>query len=211
VANDMLISRHEELVAVRDAPVVLIDDDAVRALLTGVWLRRLGLSRVQKLAGGFDAWPRSDRPTSTVAEMPLGWHASSAVMPGLGVDDVRRWLAACALAHVPHVDSGASYRRGHLPDAVWLPRGWLEVRIESLAPSLHSALLLTCAVGAQATREDIDWERLLEPRRNQCSVAWRATPYWLGEAAPRCRLAPFAGAHDRGLAEREHAEIAARG
>jgi rhodanese-related sulfurtransferase len=150
VANDRLIVRHEELIGARDAPVVLIDDDPVRALLTGVWLRRLGLPRVRKLAGGFAAWSLSGRPASTVSELPLGWHEASAVTPGLAVDDVGRWLAAYEPARVLHVDTSTSYRRGHLPGATWLPRGWLETRIAQVAPSLEDALLLTCADGAQA-------------------------------------------------------------
>ena len=150
VASDQLIVRHEELIAARDAPVVLVDDDNVRALLTGVWLRRLGVQRVQPLAGGLDAWTRAGRRAVTVDEMPLGWREASVVAPGLGVDDVARWLAAYAPAHVLHVDTGASYRRGHLPGAAWLPRGWLEPRIGGIAASLEEALLLTCADGAQA-------------------------------------------------------------
>ena len=49
-----------------------------------------------------------------------------------------------------HVDTSASYRRGHLPGATWLPRGWLETRIATVAPSLDVPLLLTCLDGAQA-------------------------------------------------------------
>ena len=150
VASEVLVVRHEELIAARDAPVVLVDDDNVRSLLTGVWLRRLGMRKVQELAGGFAAWTRSRRPACTVAETPLGWREASAVAPGLGVDDVPRWLAAYAPAQVLHVDTGASYGRGHLPGAVWLPRGWLETRIATVAPSLDTALLVTCIDGAQA-------------------------------------------------------------
>ena len=150
VASDVLIVRHDEWIALRDAPVVLIDDDAVRARLTGVWLRRLGLRCVQTLVGGFANWAASGRPASTVAEMPLGWREASAVAPGLGADDASRWLAAYAPARVLHVDTSASYRRGHLPGATWLPRGWLETRIATVAPSLDVPLLLTCIDGAQA-------------------------------------------------------------
>jgi len=150
VCNDALIVRHDELIAARDAPVVLIDDDAVRAQLTGVWLRRLGLPHVHELAGGFAAWVASGCPTSSVADLPLGWAEASAVTPGLGVDDVARWLAAYAPAQVLHVDTSASYRRGHLPGAKWLPRGWLEPRIAQVAPSLDAALLVTCTDGAQS-------------------------------------------------------------
>ena len=167
VASDVLIVRHEELIALHDAPVVLIDDDAVRALLTGVWLRRLGLRHVQNLAGGFACWSASGRPASTATEMPLGWREASAVTPGLGVEDVSRWLAAYAPARVLHVDTSASYRRGHLPGATWVPRGWLEARIVAIAPSLDAPLLLTCIDGAQAA-----FAAATLRRRGYVHVAW---------------------------------------
>ena len=184
VAHDQLIVRNEEMIAVRDAPVVLVDDDPVRALLTGAWLRRLGLPDVRKLAGGFPAWPQSGRPAATVAEMPLGWHEASAVTPGLGVDDVGRWLAAYSPARVLHVDTGASYRRGHLPDATWVPRGWLETRIGALAPSLDDALLLTCLDGAQAA-----YAAATLRQRGYVHVAWLQGGTRLWEAAGRTLVA----------------------
>jgi len=191
VANDALIVRNEELVAVRDAPVVLIDDDNVRALLTGVWLRRIGLPHVRLLAGGFAAWSRAGRPASTVAEMPLGWREASAVTPGLGVDDVSRWLAAYAPARVLHVDTSASYRRGHLPGAAWLPRGWLETRIGAVAPSLGDALLVTCVDGAQAA-----FAAATLRQRGHVHVAWLqgGTRLWsaAGHALERSALPPQA-------------------
>ena len=167
VSSDLLIVRNEELVAARAAPVVLVDDDDVRALLTGVWLRRLGLPRVSMLAGGFRAWAQSGRPGATVAEMPLAWREASAVTPGLGVDDVGRWLAAYAPARVLHVDTGASYRRGHLPGSLWVPRGWLESRIAELVPSLDVALLPACTEGAQAAHAAATLRQ-----RGHVHVAW---------------------------------------
>ena len=189
VASDVLIVRNEELIAVRDAPVVLIDEDKVRALLTGVWLRRLGLPRVHTLAGGFAAWPLAGRTASTAAEMPLGWHEASGVAPGLGVDDVSRWLAGYAPAHVLHVDTSASYRRGHLPGAVWLPRGWLETRIAAVAPSPGDALLVTCIDGAQAA-----YAAATLRQRGHVHVAWLqgGTRIWAaaGHALETSALAP---------------------
>jgi len=168
VASDVLVVRHEELVAVRDAPVVLVDDDAVRALLTGVWLRRLGSAQVRTLAGGFAAWTQAGHPTSAFDdETPLGWREAGALAPGLGVDDVSGWLATYAPVHVLHVDTGASFRRGHLPGATWLPRGWLEARIAAVAPSLGQALLLTCDDGAQAA-----FAAATLRRRGYVHVAW---------------------------------------
>ena len=180
VSSDALIVRHEELIALRDAPVVLIDDDAVRALLTGVWLRRLGLPRVVELAGGIAAWASAGRPASTVDEMPVGWEEASATTPGLGVEDVSRWLAAHVPAHVLHVDTSASYRRGHLPGAHWLPRGWLEPRIARVAPALDEALLVTCADGAQSAFAAATLRRL-----GYIHVAWLQGGIRLWSAAGR--------------------------
>jgi rhodanese-related sulfurtransferase len=88
--------------------------------------------------------------STTAAETPLGWREASAATAGLDVADAVRWLAARAPARVLHVDTSASYRRGHLPGALWLQRGWLETRIGGVAPGLDAALLLTCTEGAQA-------------------------------------------------------------
>jgi rhodanese-related sulfurtransferase len=150
VTSDRLIAGHAELIADPVAPVVLIDDDAPDGLLTGAWLRRLGVRQVQQLAGGFAAWRQAGYAASTVSETPLGWLEASAATPGLGPEDVAHWLAVHAPARVLHVDTGASYRRGHLPGAAWLPRGWLEARIGGVAPGGDEGLLLTCADGAQA-------------------------------------------------------------
>jgi rhodanese-related sulfurtransferase len=177
VACDVLLVRRNELVAVQEAPVVLVDDDAVRAHLAGVWLRRLGQARVLTLAGGFASWANGGRAARTTAELPLGWREASGAAPGLGVDDVARWLAAYAPARVLHVDTAASWRRGHLPGAVWLPRGWLEARIAEVAPSPDEALLVTCNDGAQSA-----YAAATLRRRGYANVAWLqgGTRIWAG-------------------------------
>jgi len=167
VACDMLLVRRDEMIAVDDAPVVLVDDDVVRAHLTGVWLRRLGHDRVRTLAGGVAAWINGGRPARTTPEMPLGWGEASSATPGLGADDVARWLAAHAPARILHVDTSASWQRGHLPGALWLPRGWLEARIGDVAPSGGQALLVTCNDGAQSA-----YAAAALHQRGYSNVAW---------------------------------------
>ena len=181
VACDVLLVRRDELVALQEAPVVLVDDDAVRAHLTAVWLRRLGQARVQVLAGGFASWINAGRPASTAAELPLGWREASAAAPGLGVDDVARWLAAHAPARVLHVDTAASWRRGHLPGAHWLPRGWLEARIAAVAPSYDEPLLVTCADGTQSA-----YAAATLRQRGHANVAWLqgGTRVWASAGRP---------------------------
>ena len=181
VACDMLLVRRDEMIATADAPVVLVDDDAVRAGLTGVWLRRLGQAHVSTLSGGFAAWINGGRPASTTAGMPLGWRDASIAAPGLGVDDVARWLAAHAPVHVLHVDTSASWQRGHLPGALWLPRGWLEARIAGVAPSVEEALLVTCDDGSQSA-----YAAATLRQRGYANVAWLqgGTRVWAGAGRP---------------------------
>lgn len=177
VSCHTLLVRPQELIALADAPVVLIDDDAVRAQLTGVWLRRLGQARVGTLVGGFASWVDGGCPARTAAEMPLGWREASAAAPGLGVDDALHWLAAYAPARVLHVDTSASWQRGHLPGALWLPRGWLEARIAAIAPAAAQALLVTCVDGTQSA-----YAAATLGQRGYENVAWLqgGTRAWAG-------------------------------
>lgn len=177
VACDVLLVRRSELLALQDAPAVLIDDDGMRAHLAGVWLRRLGQTRVRTLEGGFAAWINDGRAARTAADLPLGWREASAATPGLGADDVARWLAAWAPARVLHVDTAASFRRGHLPGATWLPRGWLEARIGAIASSLDEPLLVTCVDGTQSA-----YAAATLRQRGHANVAWLqgGTRIWAG-------------------------------
>jgi molybdopterin/thiamine biosynthesis adenylyltransferase/rhodanese-related sulfurtransferase len=48
------------------------------------------------------------------------------------------------------VREGEEYRAGHIPGAVNVPRGFLEARIESVAPSRDTHVVLYCAGGSRA-------------------------------------------------------------
>jgi len=195
VACDVLLVRRDELIALQDTPVVLIDDDAVRAHLAAVWLRRLGQMQVRVLEGGFESWIQGGRAARTAADLPLGWRQASAAAPGLGVEDVARWLATWAPARVLHVDTAASWRRGHLPGATWLPRGWLEARIADVAASCDQALLVTCVDGAQSA-----YAAATLRQRGYANVAWLqgGTRVWAA-AGRTLETASHALADDDGL------------
>ena len=139
-------------VAVREAPVVLIDEAEARANVAATWLRRMGCTDVAVLAGGVHAWRAAGRPLVQGHERsrPLGLREAAGETVALDAGDVGAWLSAHGAARVLHVDSCETFRRGHLPGAAWLARGWLEQRIAAVAPSRETPLLLTCTDGAQA-------------------------------------------------------------
>ena len=97
------VQRADDFIAVRGAPIVLVDGREARANLTATWLRRMGFADVSVLAGGIDAWKASGRPTVTGRERapPLGWDDAASAAPALSVADARRWLWSLLLARGP--------------------------------------------------------------------------------------------------------------
>jgi len=142
----------DEYVAVRGGWLVLICDGFGRSIMTAGWLKRMGFLHVAVLEGGVPAWERSGRPLETgqPAPVPFGYEAAQRVVervaPGpLGPSGL--------LGHdvVVSVDPSDVYERGHLPGAVWIGRGRLELAIAQAAPDPARPVLLTCADGVQST------------------------------------------------------------
>jgi rhodanese-related sulfurtransferase len=142
----------DEYVAVRAGWLVLICDGFGRSIMTAGWLKRMGFPHVAVLEGGVPAWERSGRPLETgqPAPAPFGYEAAQRVVervaPGpLGPSGL--------LGHdvVVSVDPSDVYQRGHLPGAIWIGRGRLELTIGRAAPDPTRRVLLTCADGVQST------------------------------------------------------------
>jgi len=142
----------DEYVAVRGGWLVLICDGFGRSIMTAGWLKRMGFLHVAVLEGGVPAWERSGRPLETgqPAPVPFGYEAAQRVVervaPGpLGPSGL--------LGHdvVVSVDPSDVYQRGHLPGAVWIGRGRLELAFAQAAPDPARPVLLTCADGVQST------------------------------------------------------------
>ena len=142
----------DEYVAVRAGWLVLICDGFGRSIMTAGWLKRMGFPHVAVLEGGVSAWERSGRPLETgqPAPAPFGYEAAQRVVervaPGpLGPSGL--------LGHdvVVSVDPSDVYQRGHLPGAIWIGRGRLELTIGRAAPDPTRHVLLTCADGVQST------------------------------------------------------------
>lgn len=147
------IQRTDDFVAVRAAPIVLVDDDGARADLTGVWLRRMGYPDVAVLDGGIRTWTDAGRALVEGREPrpATALDAARRTARTIGVDAAATLLAdRTARVCVVDVDTSLRFNAGHLPGAVWLPRGWLELRIAAVAPSLETSLLLTCVDGRQS-------------------------------------------------------------
>ena len=59
-------------------------------------------------------------------------------------DDI---AAASGSTRIIHVGLSAEFAQGHVPGASWIPRGWLEFRIDDVAPDKDSPVIVTCPDG----------------------------------------------------------------
>jgi len=121
---------------------VLVDDNAVRAMMTASWLEQMGLHEAVVLERAL--------LDSTLLRGPQGGNA-------LGLDELRTpFIDAPALAErmagggvaVVDVERSLAFRRGHLPGARHAVRGHLELRAQALPA--HELLVLTSADGMLA-------------------------------------------------------------
>lgn len=119
-----LVQATDEYAAVRNARYVLVDDTEVRAIMTAHWLTQMGLPNVHVLRGGLggsgfgkQGLERGDVPPA----MPPVPENRSIAAP-----DLQKKLAAGQAPLVINVGASNLHRAGHVPGAVWVPRGYLE-------------------------------------------------------------------------------------
>ncbi len=115
-----LVQATDEFVATRNARLVLIDDNGVRATMTASWLRQLGWSDAV-------VWPDA---LDTVSPLDVGPTPPS--LPetpgGVDVDTLHRWLAESDNSTIVlDLSSSLGFRhRGHIPGAWWGVRSRLD-------------------------------------------------------------------------------------
>ena len=171
------VQRSDEVAVVRNTPIIFACDDKVRATLTASWYRQLGHDEVYAVAGGVGAWAAAglDVETGAPAEPALGLDEAleelalcspedlandafgsmlselgsvlSEMAGELGVDEDAEFDGTGEPAVVIFVDTSADFAAGHIPGSHWLPRGWLELQVGSVVPSLDTPIVVTCRDG----------------------------------------------------------------
>lgn len=111
VQGGQLIQETDRHIAVRNARVVLIDDDGVRAAVAGSWLRQMGFADVYVLHDGLIGEPLETGP----------WHPKIVGLYEVNAEElpVSELIASIAGGGVTVIDvsHSTSYRRGHIPGA----------------------------------------------------------------------------------------------
>lgn len=138
-----LVQATDEYVGTRNARLVLVDDDGVRATMTASWLRQLGWADAVVLDAALDGGlPLTNASTVQGAEVPV-------------VDTISPEDLAARLAEATHditvLDLGTSlkYRKkGHIPNAWWGVRSRLDRARRSIGDA--SVLVLASSDGLVA-------------------------------------------------------------
>ena len=156
------VQRSDEVAVVHNAPIVFCCDGRTRAALTASWYRQMGFDEVYALHGGTAAWLQAGNSLESGAPTPdpLGLSEAWEQVPILSPEEAERASNATLI----HVGLSAEFAQGHVPGSSWVPRGWLELRIEDVAPDKYAPIIVTCsgpnsrqAVLAAATLLDLGY------------------------------------------------------
>jgi len=134
-----LVQATDEYVATRNARLVLVDDNGVRATMTASWLRQLGWSDAVVLAGGVAAVDATELRTGP------GTRQSVPSAPTVKVADLARRLAEHSeTTTVLDLGSSLKFRkRGHIPGAWWGVRSRLDEARSAIGDTEYLALVST--------------------------------------------------------------------
>ena len=143
------VQRCDDVAVVKPCPIIFACDGKARATCTASWYRQMGFAEVYVVDGGTTAWSDSGLALEQGGEdaAPVGFAAAQAKVR-LGTPQA---LHADLPPVVIFVDSSQDFARAHIPGANWVPRGWLEFHIGSLAPSYETSIAIACNDGRQAT------------------------------------------------------------
>ena len=148
-----VVQRSDDAIGVRNGRVVLSCDGVARAGATASWLRQLGYPNVFVLDGGTAAWEASGRSlTAGTADDPVaGLAAAQERVRMIAPADLDALLKTPGPPLVLHVGTSRDFAAGHVPGSRWVPRGWLERRVEALAPDWTEPIVVTDPDGIDAT------------------------------------------------------------
>jgi rhodanese-related sulfurtransferase len=136
-----LVQAADNWIGVRGARIALIDDDGVRARMTGAWLRQMGYRDVFAADGALAG-------TGAVTNRANASLPSAPNAPIVDVAAVAALIEEAAPVAIIDLARSTVFREGHIPGAVWGVR----TRLELLRPRLAGAeqVIITSPDGALA-------------------------------------------------------------
>ena len=128
-----LVQATDEYVAVRNARLVLADDDGVRATMTASWLIQMGWRDVFVLEGGLANLTSNTDHAGAPNPHSISVHDLEARLKELGIIDL---------------STSPEYERNHIPNAIWTVRARLAEAVAKCGNGKD--IVLTCPDGQLA-------------------------------------------------------------
>ncbi|HEX2473103.1 MAG TPA: rhodanese-like domain-containing protein, partial [Lacipirellulaceae bacterium] len=145
------VQRADDFIAVRNAQIIFISNEAARAVMTAYWYRQMGFPNVSVLQGGLVAWSESGEmlATGALCNEPSGFEAAKRAAHYVDARSFARTLHAPVL--ILDVGTSLDFETTHVAGAKWISRGWVDVKLPELFPDRNQTIVLTCPDGQQST------------------------------------------------------------
>ena len=151
VPGGQAVQRADDFIAVRNAPIVLISNEAARAVMVAYWYRQMGFSHVLVLQGGLRAWSESGGriEVGMVRNEPPAFEAAKGITRIVDAQSLERQMRIAGLL-ILDVGTSLEFETGHVPGAKWMARGWLELKLGEAYADRKQPIVLTCPDGRQS-------------------------------------------------------------
>ncbi|MGH7775191.1 MAG: rhodanese-like domain-containing protein [Candidatus Binatia bacterium] len=153
IPGGQAVQRADDYIAVRNGTIVFTCDRQARATMTAHWYRRMGFNDVRVLKGGVQAWVESglELEKGHPSRAILGLERAAAMVRFVATQGLAERIAEPSNMLVLDVGTSLEYKGGHLLGALWISRGWLELKIPPLFARLDQPIGVTCPTGEQST------------------------------------------------------------
>ncbi len=187
-----LVQATDTYAAVRNARVVLVDDDGVRATMTASWLRQLGWAETVVLAGGVGDRDLDGRALATGVEPRPDLARVSA--PTIRPPELARRLEDDP-GGITVIDVGTSIkyrRRGHIPGSWWAVRSRLDQARAAIGDTQQIVLTSTDGTLAKLAVSDAatQWPEAKVAALAAGNKGWRHAGYDMEPGFDRATTTP---------------------
>jgi rhodanese-related sulfurtransferase len=151
VPGGQAVQRADDFVAVRNARIVFISEQAARAVMAAYWYRQMGFRNVFVLQGGLRAWSASGETlrSGALQNEPLGFEAAKRNACLIDARDLEQKLRDSSTL-VLDVGTSLEFESAHLAGAKWISRGWIELKFPEKCPDRTQPIVVTCPDGQQS-------------------------------------------------------------
>ena len=162
-----VVQRSDDVLVVKNCPVIFACDGKARATFIASWYRQFGFEEVYAVDGGTTSWTASGRQleTGTGEPEPMGLEEARSQVKMLTPQELNSEKPASII----NVEVSTDFSNGHISGARWVPRGSLEMQIGEVAPDKRAPIVVTCNSARTLS--------LLEPPSRL--LATRTYQYWM--------------------------------